>query len=66
MVETMKCPNCKQKLALQTYVPVGATVVCANPTCGTSLRITSRRPIKVEVLSEKQTYHVEFRPESYG
>lgn len=65
-VELVKCPTCKQKLALHQYVMDGALVVCANARCGTSLRITSRRPLRVEPVAERDTYSVDFRPESYG
>ncbi len=65
-VEFITCPTCKQKLALQSYVAVGALVVCANPKCGTSLRITQRKPVKVEVVPEEETHHHDYRPESYG
>lgn len=65
-VEFVRCPVCKQKLALQEYVAVGAQVVCANIKCGTSLRIESRRPVRVTVIPEPETYKVDYRPESYG
>ncbi len=65
-VEFVRCPNCKQRLALQPYVIEGALVVCANEKCGTSLRITRRRPLRVEAVPESETYHVDYRPESYG
>jgi alpha-aminoadipate/glutamate carrier protein LysW len=65
-VEFVRCPVCKQKLALQSYVAAGTLVVCANPKCDTSLRITSRKPLHVEVVPENQTYNAEYRPESYG
>lgn len=65
-VEFVKCPTCKQKLALQEYVRDGALVVCANPRCGTSLRILSRRPLRVEAVAEAETHQADYRPESYG
>ncbi|MFV9505008.1 MAG: hypothetical protein AB4911_10645 [Oscillochloridaceae bacterium umkhey_bin13] len=65
-VEKVKCPNCKQKLAIFPYMTVGTLVVCANLTCGTSLRILAQRPIKVEAVPEPETYSVDYRPESYG
>lgn len=65
-VETIACPMCKQKLALQAYVPAGSLVVCANPKCGTSLRVIKRHPVKVEMVAEHETHHVDYRPESYG
>ncbi|NJN17713.1 MAG: hypothetical protein HC822_16280 [Oscillochloris sp.] len=65
-VEVVKCPFCKQKLGLLEYVVVGNLVVCANVKCGTSLRVTSRRPARVEVVPEPDTYSVDYRPESYG
>ena len=65
-VEFVKCPVCKQKLGVQSYVPVGSLVVCANSNCDTSLKIVNRNPIKVEVVPESATYHPDYRPESYG
>lgn len=65
-VEFVRCPNCKQRLAIQSYVSEGTLVVCANEKCGTSLRITSRRPLRVEPVPEAETYKVDYRPESYG
>lgn len=65
-VEFVTCPTCKQKLALPDYMTVGTLVVCANERCGTSLRIVSRRPLRVEAVPEAETYTVDYRPESYG
>lgn len=65
-VEFIKCPTCKQKLAVQDYVKDGALVVCANLKCGTSLRIVGRRPMRVEAVPEADTYKPDYRPESYG
>jgi hypothetical protein len=65
-VEFVRCPNCKQRLAVQSYVAEGAMLVCANVECGTSLRITRRRPLRVEIVPEIETYTVDYRPESYG
>jgi hypothetical protein len=60
------CPVCKQKLGVMDYVEQGTLLVCANPECDTSLRLVARRPLRVEVVPEQETYAVEFRPESYG
>ncbi len=65
-LEVVKCPACKQKLALLDYVAVGAMLVCANLNCGTTVRVISRRPARVEMVPESATYSAEFRPESYG
>lgn len=65
-LEIATCPVCKQKLAVYPYVIVGSLIVCANPRCGTSLRVLQRKPIKVEVVPEEDTYHPDYRPESYG
>ncbi|NTU84852.1 MAG: hypothetical protein HGA45_36720 [Chloroflexales bacterium] len=65
-VEFVKCPTCKQKLAVLEYMTTGSLVVCANLKCGTSLRIISRRPLRVEPVPEPETYKVDYRPESYG
>ncbi|MCS6882462.1 MAG: hypothetical protein RMK84_14595 [Oscillochloridaceae bacterium] len=48
------------------YVTEGMLVVCANPECGTSLRIVGRRPLRVEAVPEEETYTPDYRPESYG
>lgn len=65
-VEFVRCPACKQKLAVQGYVVAGSNIVCANPHCNTSLRIVQRRPIKVEHMPIAQTFNRDHRPESYG
>jgi hypothetical protein len=65
-VEIVKCPSCKQKLAIFPYVPVGGQVVCANRNCGASIRLVSRRPLRIELVPEEATYTVDYRPESYG
>lgn len=62
----VKCPVCKQKLALADYISAGTLLVCANPNCDTSLRVTSLRPARVEAVPEPETYNPEYRPESYG
>ncbi|ACL25762.1 MAG: hypothetical protein KatS3mg055_0414 [Chloroflexus sp.] len=65
-VEIVKCPSCKQKLAIFPYVPVGGLVVCANRNCGADLRLVSRKPARVELVPQQETYTVDYRPESYG
>lgn len=65
-LDVITCPVCKQKLGLYKYWTLGSIVVCANPQCGTSLRIVKRKPILVEIVPEEQTYHPDYRPESYG
>jgi alpha-aminoadipate carrier protein LysW len=65
-VEIVDCPSCKQKLALQSYVTPQTLVVCANETCGTSLRVMHREPVQVESVPERATYGADHRPESYG
>lgn len=62
----IKCPACKQKLALQEYIIEGTLVVCGNKTCLASLRVASRRPLRVEVVPKIETHSVDYRPESYG
>ncbi len=63
-MEVISCPVCKQKLAVQAYVLIGTELVCAN--CETNLRITKRRPLRVEQIPIEETYNVDSRPESYG
>jgi alpha-aminoadipate/glutamate carrier protein LysW len=65
-LETIVCPVCKQKLAVFSYVAVGSDVVCANPTCLTSLRVEARGPLRVAVVPDEQTFDADSRPESYG
>jgi hypothetical protein len=65
-VEIVRCPVCQQKLGLQDYVAVGTLLVCANVACETNLRVTSRRPARVERVPESATYSADYRPESYG
>lgn len=65
-VTFVKCPNCKQKLAVYDYIADDAQLVCANVRCGTSLRLVTRRPLRVEAVPEPETYTVDYRPESYG
>ena len=63
-LEIVACPACKQKLAVQEYVVVGAQIVCIS--CGSSLRIKQRQPLRVELVPEEATYNADDRPESYG
>lgn len=65
-VEFVRCPTCKQKLALQGYIGLGVAVVCANPKCNTTLRIVKRKPAKVEVVPPEQLLNADSSPESYG
>lgn len=65
-VRFIKCPTCKQKLAIFDYMTAGTLVVCANLRCGTSLRVSSHRPMRVEPVPEPETYMADYRPESYG
>jgi len=58
------CPVCKQKLAIQAYVPVGTMLVCAD--CETNLKIVSVKPIKIIQVTIDETYNEDARPESYG
>ncbi|MBK9941277.1 MAG: hypothetical protein U0Z44_15750 [Kouleothrix sp.] len=63
-LEFVRCPVCKQKLALQEYTIVGSEVVCAN--CETNLRVASRRPLRIQQIAIEDTYNADSRPESYG
>jgi len=65
-IEVVACPNCGQKLAIEEYVGVGAQVACANVGCNTSLKITQRKPLKVEKVPLKGTLNADCRPGSYG
>jgi hypothetical protein len=63
-LEFATCPICKQKLALQDYVVVGADVVCAN--CETNLRVENRRPLRLVPIPIEETFNADSQPESYG
>jgi|HigsolmetaAR201D_1030396.scaffolds.fasta_scaffold06285_4 hypothetical protein len=62
--EIATCPVCKQKLMVQDYVVVGSEMVCAD--CETTLRITSRKPLKIELVPYTATLDMNGRPESYS
>jgi len=63
----VRCPVCKQKLALQDYMQAtGTELVCANVKCETNLRVTNSRPFKIEQISIDATRNADDRPESYG
>lgn len=63
----VRCPVCKQKLALQEYMQtIGTDLVCANIDCETNLRVTHSRPLKIEQIPVEATYNADDRPESYG
>jgi alpha-aminoadipate/glutamate carrier protein LysW len=64
--EIVVCPVCKQKLMLQDYVTVGSEMVCANKNCESTLRIESRRPLRVKLVPYAATLDRDGRPESYG
>jgi hypothetical protein len=51
---------------LQDYVTVGSEMVCANPNCESTLRIDSRRPLRISLVPVEQTFNANSRPESYG
>lgn len=63
-LEFATCPVCKQKLALQDYIVVGADLVCAN--CETNLRIEKHNPLRLVQIPIKDTFNRDSRPESYG
>lgn len=65
-VEFLVCPVCQQKLAAQAYLVVGTRVVCANPHCNTTLRITRREPIQAEQVPPHELLNPDSSPESYG
>jgi alpha-aminoadipate carrier protein LysW len=64
--EFATCPVCKQKLAIQDYLVVGAQVVCANANCETNLRVEKRRPLRLVQIPIEDTFNMDSRPESYG
>ena len=65
-IEFVKCPACKQPLALQEYVLKGNEVVCANSKCLTTLHVESRNPLRVTIVPIAKTRNASSRPESYG
>ena len=64
--EMVTCPVCKQKLLIQDYVTVGSEVVCTNNNCESTLRIESRRPLRVALVPYTATLDADGQPESYG
>ena len=58
------CPACKKALKLSPVMRVGAQVGCVN--CDNVLKIVSRNPDKVEVVSEAETLNSDSKPESYA
>jgi hypothetical protein len=56
---------CGQKLALQRYILAGSRVVCANPNCNTTLRVTSIQPARIERVPFEETLNSDSSPESY-
>jgi hypothetical protein len=51
---------------IQDYVTVGSEMVCANKKCDSTLRIESRRPLRVKLVPYTATLDPDSRPESYG
>ena len=62
--ELVTCPVCKQRLMIQDYVTVGSEMVCNN--CESTLRIDSRRPLRIALVPYTATLDSDSRPESYG
>jgi len=65
-LEFVTCPVCKQKLLIQDYVTVGSEMVCANKKCESTLRIESRRPLRIKLVPYTATLDSDSQPESYG
>lgn len=65
-IEIIRCPKCRQKLALYPGMVVGTIVVCANPRCETRLRITRRKPARIEHVPYEETLTANGNPESYS
>jgi hypothetical protein len=49
---------------IQDYVTIGSEMVCNN--CESTLRIESRRPLRVKLIPYAATLDPDSRPESYG
>lgn len=64
-IQVVSCPVCGQKLALQRYILAGSRVVCANPNCNTTLRVTSIQPARIERVPFEETLNSDSSPESY-
>ncbi|MEY3989954.1 MAG: hypothetical protein RI985_1035 [Chloroflexota bacterium] len=62
--ELGKCPVCGRRLAVQSHVVKGTSVVCVD--CRTTLKVVSITPLKFEKVDVSKTYNVDSRPESYG
>lgn len=63
-VVVAECPVCHRKLAVQSHVVNGTSVVCVD--CRTTLKVVSTTPLKFEKVDVSKTYNVDSRPESYG
>lgn len=62
--QVIQCPACRRRLAIQSHVITGVSVVCAD--CRTTLKVVSVKPLKLEKVDVSKTYNVDSRPESYG
>lgn len=62
--EIAPCPVCRRRLAVQSHVVKGTSVVCVD--CRTTLKVVSITPLKFEKVDVAKTYNVDSRPESYG
>ncbi len=62
--QVAQCPVCRRRLAVQSHVVKGTSVVCAD--CRTTLKVVALSPLKFEKVDVSQTYNVDSRPESYG
>jgi len=63
-VQVSQCPVCRRRLAVQSHVIKGTSVVCVD--CRSTLRVVSITPLKLEKVDATTTYTVDSRPESYG
>lgn len=63
-VQVTLCPVCQRRLAVQSHVIKGTSVVCVD--CRSTLRVVAVNPLKFEKVDVATTYTVDSRPESYG
>ncbi|KPJ69381.1 MAG: hypothetical protein AMJ45_00455 [Syntrophobacter sp. DG_60] len=53
MPKSAKCPECGAKVTIDEYIEEGEMVFCEE--CGVGLKVTSLRPIRLEVEEEEKT-----------
>jgi hypothetical protein len=60
----MRCPTCRQKLALNGTMLTGTLVVCV--TCGSHLQVDMAAPRHLTMVNPRLSHTADSQPESYG